>query len=32
MSIVFFIVEGGTALAFGWFSAFFDALDFFERA
>ena len=29
---VYFAVEAGTALSFGWFSAFFDALDFFERA
>ena len=28
----FFAVEAGTAVSFGWFSAFFDALDFFERA
>ena len=28
----YFAVEAGTAVSFGWFSAFFDALDFFERA
>jgi hypothetical protein len=32
ISIVFFVVEGGASLAFGWFSVFFDALKFFERA
>lgn len=31
-NIAYFAVEAGTALSFGWFSVFFDSLEFLERS
>lgn len=32
VNAVYFLVEAGTSVSFGWLSVFFDALEFLERA